>query len=265
MDGQEKIPFRSRHPVMYKRILVMISLVSGILLWLLISSMPGIGLVIVGPQDVFDALVTDISNGSLWLNIKASMSRVFWGFLLGFCVALPVAFLMGWYSTVRILLEPWLQFLRTIPPIALIPLVIVIVGIKESAKISVIFFCSFLVMVVTIYQGVTNVDSVLIKAARTFGAKDRDLFLTVIVPASFPYILVAVRLGISTALTALIASEMTGSKNGLGNMIQEASLYFDMSRVIMGIIIIGVIGLALDKFVLYLEKRLTTWQEVRKS
>lgn len=265
MDEQEKLSFKRRYPVAYKRILVIISLVSGILLWLMISSMQGIGLVIVGPQDVFEALVTDISNGSLWVNIKASMSRVFLGFLLGFCVALPVAFLMGWYSTVRILLEPWLQFLRTIPPIALIPLVIVIVGIKESAKISVIFFCSFLVMVVTIYQGVTNVDSVLIKAARTFGAKDRDLFLTVIVPASFPYILVAVRLGISTSLTALIASEMTGSRNGLGNMIQEASLYFDMSRVIMGIIVIGIIGLTLDKIVLYLEKRLTTWQEVRKS
>ncbi|MBS6645707.1 MAG: ABC transporter permease subunit, partial [Clostridiaceae bacterium] len=166
---------------------------------------------------------------------------------------------------VRVIMEPWLQFFRTIPPIALIPLVIVVAGINESAKIAVIFFCSFLVMVIAIFQGVTNVDNVLIKAARTFGANDKDIFLTVIVPASFPYILVAARLGISTSLTSLIASEMTGSRAGLGNMIQEASLYFDMTRVILGIAVIGTIGLVLDKLLLFLEKKLTAWQEVRRT
>lgn len=265
MDEQTKIAFRELHPVLYRRMLMILSLVTGVILWLVASNIPGVGTVIVGPQDVLEVLIEDIANGSLWVNIKASMFRVFAGFFLALFVALPIAFLMGWYTTVRIVMEPWLQFFRTIPPIALIPLVIVIAGIRESAKIAVIFFCSFLVMVIAIYQGVTNVDSVLIKASRTFGADDKDLFLTVIVPASFPYILVAIRLGLSTALTSLIASEMTGSKVGLGNMIQEASLYFDMSRVIMGILVIGVIGLTLDKIVLFLEKKLTTWQEVRKA
>lgn len=265
MQDPVKCDFRERHPLIFRRLLMLLSLCAGVLAWLVVSGLPGIGMVIVGPQDVMRVMAEDIASGSLWENISASMFRVFAGFFLAFAAALPIAFLMGWYSTVRVLMEPWLQFFRTIPPIALIPLVIVVVGIRESAKISVIFFCSFLVMVIAIYQGVTNVDAVLIKAARTFGATDRHLFFTVIVPASFPYILVAARLGISTALTSLIASEMTGSKVGLGNMIQEASLYFDMARVIMGILVIGLIGLVLDKSVLFLERKLTTWQEVRKA
>lgn len=252
------------HETAVRRMLMLASIVSGILLWEFTSRMPGIGMVIVGPAEVFKTLIEELLHGKLLNDIKVSMTRVFTGFALAFITALPVAFLMGWYKTFRVVMEPWLQFFRTIPPIALIPLVIVVAGINESAKISVIFFCSFLVMVISIYQGVTNVDNVMIKAARTFGATDKDIFLTVIVPASFPFILVSARLGISTALTSLIASEMTGSKAGLGNMIQEASLYFDMTKVILGIVVIGTIGLLLDKLLLFLEKRLTTWQEVRK-
>jgi NitT/TauT family transport system permease protein len=161
-----------------------------------------------------------------------------------------------------LIVEPWIQFFRTIPPIALIPLVIVIFGIGTSAKIAIIFFAVFLVMVVTIYQGVRNVDPTLIKAARVLDATAKDIFLDVIVPASFPYILVGIRLGLATALTTLVAAELTGASQGLGNMIQEAALYFNMGEVILGIITIGVIGFMIDKAVLFLEKKLTGWQEV---
>ena len=257
--------FRRLHPVFFKRILMFLSIALGIALWQWVSIIPGIGSVIVGPANVYESLVRNYKNGFLIRDIKAGMTRVFTGFGLAFIISLPVAFLMGWYGIFRVVLEPWIQFFRTIPPIALIPLVIVMMGIRESAKVSVIFFCSFLVMVIAIYQGVTNVDEVIIKAARTFGAKEYQIFLTVVIPASFPYILVAARLGMSTALTSLIASEMTGASRGLGNMIQEAALYFDMSRVILGIAVIGTIGLILDKTILFLEKRLTQWQEVRKT
>lgn len=257
--------FRRAHEVAVRRLLMCLSIVLGIVLWKLVSEIPGLGTVIVSPAEVGAALIKELFHGRLMNDISVSMTRVFSGFGLAFIAALPIAFLMAWYDVVRVIMEPWLQFFRTIPPIALIPLVIVVAGINESAKIAVIFFCSFLVMVIAIFQGVTNVDNVLIKAARTFGANDKDIFLTVVVPASFPYILVAARLGISTALTSLIASEMTGSRAGLGNMIQEASLYFDMTRVILGIAVIGTIGLALDKLLLYLEKKLTAWQEVRRT
>jgi NitT/TauT family transport system permease protein len=233
-----------------------------LLLWSLISAFPEVSTVIASPVKVFKALITDVDNGKLLVNIKVSLIRVFGGFILGVIASIPVAFLLGWYQPFRRIVEPWIQFFRTIPPIALIPLVIVIFGIGTSAKIAIIFFAVFLVMVVTIYQGVRNVDVTLIKAAKVLDAKDKDLFLDVVVPASFPYILVGVRLGLATALTTLVAAELTGASQGLGNMIQEAALTFNMDEVILGIITIGVIGFILDKIVLFLERKLTGWQEV---
>ena len=144
------------------------------------------------------------------------------------------------------------------------PLVIVAVGVGESSKITVIFIGSFLVMLVTIYQGVLNVDETLIKAGKVLGASDREIFFTVVVPASLPFIMTALRLGLATALTSLVAAEMTGASDGLGVMIQTASQYFQMTTVLMGIMIIGAVGMIKKKLVKVLEKKLTGWQEIRE-
>ncbi|NOU96557.1 ABC transporter permease subunit [Paenibacillus sp. LMG 31456] len=245
--------------------MVLLSLLIGLAVWWLLSTIPSVGSILSNPVTLLKSFMSELQSGRLWSNIYASIFRVLGGFSLGLLAAIPVAFLMGWYPTVRALIEPWIQFFRTIPPIALIPLVIVAFGIGEGAKISVIFVATFLVMVISIYQGVRNVDPTLIKAARVLGATDKDIFLEVVVPASFPYILVGVRLGLASAWTTLVAAELTGASKGLGNMIMEAGLYFRMDLVILGIIIIGVIGFAMDKGVLYLERKLTGWQELRKS
>jgi NitT/TauT family transport system permease protein len=247
------------------RIMVLISLMLGFLIWVLLSQIKEVGFILVSPFKIYQTLLQEGASGRLYTNISVSLFRVLAGFALAFIVALPVAFLMGWYGLIRSLVEPWIQFFRTIPPIALIPLIIVAMGIGEKAKITVIFICTFLVMVITIYQGVCNVDNTLIKAARVLGANDRNIFFNIIVPASTPYILVALRLGLSTAMTTLVAAELTGATKGLGNMIMEAGQYFRMDLVILGILIIGVIGFTLDKILLFLEKKLTGWQDVGRS
>lgn len=244
-----------------RNIMMIGSIIGGILLWYLLSRHPIIGIIMAGPDDVISrALREEWTSGRLQNNIMYSMWRVLAGWTLAFLAAVPTAFLMGWYNKFKNIVDPWIQFMRTIPPIALIPLVILFMGIGEEAKLTVIFVAAFLVMVVTIYQGVRSIDLTLVKAAYTFGATDFDIFFRVIVPASFPFILVASRLGISTGLTTLIAAEMTGTIYGLGNMIQEAQLYFRMDRVMLGIICIGVIGFILDRVILFLEKKLTRWQ-----
>lgn len=170
---------------------------------------------------------------------------------------------MGWYGPVRNLFAPWVQFIRNIPPLAYIPLVILGAGVGEKAKIIVIVIASFLVSVVTIYQGVCNVDVTLIKAARVLGASSKDIFLTVVIPASTPFILVAARLGLSSSLTTLIAAELTGASRGLGMMIQKAQSYYDRETMLLGILIIGVIGIIFERIVYFLERRLTGWQETQ--
>lgn len=250
-----KLWFKSRH------YMTLLSFSILIVIWYLVTEIPGIKGIIVGPYEVFLAMKRDIPSGALYGHTIVSLMRVMAGFFIGFIVALPIAFLMGWYRPIRMIVEPWIQFVRTIPPIALIPLVIVLLGIGNSAKIALIALACFLLIVITILQGVVSVDATLIKAARVLGANNRQIFFRVVIPASTPFILVAARLGLATALTTLVAAELTGATKGLGTMIMEASTYFNMDTVMEGIVVIGIIGFILDKTVLYLEKKLTSWQE----
>ncbi len=256
-------------PVLTKRIRRCLSIICGILIWWGLSLLPKVGIILAGPQDIIKKALPELLNSGesgeferylLLKHIRWSFQRIFFGWLIAFCCAIPTAFLMGWYRTFRDIVDPWIQFFRTIPPIALIPLVILLMGTGEKAKITVIFITSFLVMTVTVYQGVKNVDYTLVKAAYTFGANDFEIFYKVIVPYSFPFILTAARLGVSTALTTLIAAEMTGTFYGLGSMIQTAQIYFRMDKVLLGIICIGVIGFILDRLLIFAEKKLTGWQ-----
>jgi len=239
-----------------------ISLGAAILLWLFISSTEA-HVVFAKPSEVFAALSKLFESGKLFVHINASLYRSLMGFILAFACALPVAFLLGWYKPLQLIFYPWIKFVKSIPPIAYISLVIVAQGVGENAKVTVIFIGCFLVMVINIFQGVQNVDLTMIKAARVLGAGDFTIFAKVVVPASLPFILVAMRLGLASSLTTLIAAELTGAQVGLGQMIQEASMYFEMDVVLMGIIIIGVIGTILDQVVSFLERRLTSWQETR--
>ncbi len=242
---------------------LMTSFLLALLLLQFLSVMPKTALVFSSPALIIESFLKKAADGTIWKHIGVSLFRVFGGFGFGFLIAIPVAFLMGWYSIFRHLVEPWIQFIRNIPPIAYIPLVIAGVGVGEEAKIVVIFIATFLVNVISIYQGVRNVDVTLIKAAKVLGANNRDIFLKVVVPASTPFILVGVRLGLSAALTTLIAAEMTGASSGLGMMVTAAGQYFDMATVLMGILIIGIIGISLEKLVKFLERRLTGWQETQ--
>lgn len=244
---------------------MVLSVIAAFGLWILIASTEAGGVIFAEPWEVFGKLVNKVADGTLWPHVYISLFRVIVGFLCGFIASIPIAFLMGWYAPFRNLVAPWIQFVRNIPPLAYIPLVIAGAGVGEKAKIIVIFIASFLVLVVTIYQGVCNVDVTLIKAAKVLGASDRDIFFKVVIPASTPFILVGARLGLSASLTTLVAAELTGASKGLGMMIQKAQGYYDMATVLMGIIIIGIIGLAFEQIVRFLERKLTGWQETMQQ
>lgn len=213
---------------------------------------------------IIEALGTVIERGILSEDFISSMISVVSGFALGFITAVPVAFLMAWYMPVRNILEPWIQFIRNIPPLAYVPLVVIAVGVGRKPQIIVIWLATFLIMTVTIYQGVRNVDETLIKAARVLGAKDKDLFTKVIFPATTPFILTAVRLGVSVALTTLIAAESTGASAGLGMRIRSFSNSFEVAPMLLYIILIGIIGITSEKLIKTLERKLTGWQEKRE-
>jgi NitT/TauT family transport system permease protein len=233
----------------------------GLAGWTLLASFGVQGLP--GPVEVAAKGVELAADGTLVQDALASLRRVLLGFLLGTLLAIPVGFLMGWYPTARGLLEPYVQFFRTIPPLAIIPLAIVLMGIGEVPKVFVIFLASFLSSVVATFQGVVDVDKTLINAARVLGASDRTIFLKVVVPASTPFILVGMRVGLGSAWGTLVAAELIAAQEGLGFRMQQAQLYYDLSTIFVGLIAIGVLGLLMDRLLLLAERRLTDWQERR--
>ena len=243
-------------------LLYVVAVVGGIGIWTLAALLANNPL-IPTPLDVVVRAGESLADGTLVKNTTASLGRVLSGFLLGIAAAIPAGFLMGWYWLARGLFEPWVQFFRTIPPLALIPLVIVILGIGEPAKIFVIFLASFLSCVLAVFQGVRNVDVTLINAARVLGAKDLTIFARVVVPASTPFIFVGTRVALGASWATLVASELIAAPTGLGRMMQSASQFLDTSLIVVGIVVIGVLGFVMDRLLLLLERRLTRWQEVR--
>jgi len=219
--------------------------------------------IIPSPPEVVAKGITLAANGTLFVDMGASLSRVLVGFAIGTALSVPVGFLMGWYATARSLLDPWVQFLRMIPPLAILPLSIVVLGTGEVARVFVIFLASFLACVVATFQGVIGVDRTLINAARVLGAKDGTIFLRVVVPASTPFLFVGMRVGLGSSWATLVASELIAAQQGLGFRMQQAELYFDLSTIFVSIIFIGILGLVMDRLLMLTERKVTSWQERR--
>lgn len=246
-----------------QRLLVILNVVTvfiGIGVWWGLSAL---GLKLPSPPQVLRQFIISIGNGVLLGDLVASLLRVLVGFALGTLLAIPVGFLMGWYAWARGLFEPWVQFFRTIPPLAIIPLAIVLMGIGEQPKIFVIFLAAFLSCVISTFQGVVDVDRTLINAARVLGAKDATIFAKVVVPASTPFILVGMRVGLGSAWATVVAAELIAAQQGLGYRMQQAQIYYDLPTIFVNLIVIGVLGLLMDRTLLAVEHRLTQWQERR--
>lgn len=216
-----------------------------------------------GPTAVIEKFVDLIAKGTLLPDIGASLARVLIGFAIGTGLAIPLGFLMGWYAGARAILEPWTQFFRMIPPLAIIPLAIVLMGIGEVPKVFVITLAAFLVSIVATFQGVLNVDRTLINAGRVLGASDMTIFRRIVVPASLPFIMVGMRQGLGAAWATLVAAELIAASVGIGYRMQQAQIYYDLPTIFVGLITIGVLGLAMDRIILWADKKLTSWQERR--
>ena len=203
----------------------------------------------------------ELLGDRLLMDMWMSTQRVFVGVALGVVLAVPVGFLLGWYRRLRVFIDPVINFFRALPPIALIPLVIVYFGIGESAKIAILFYASFFAGVIVMYEGIAQISPIYVRVARTLGATDAEIFLRIIVPLTFPHMLTAVRVALGVAWATLVASELIAAQQGLGAMIQNASAFFQLDIIYVGIICIGFIALAMDVVLRLLTRRLVAWQD----
>jgi len=212
------------------------------------------------PHAVF-AKFLELSRGRLGQDVLMSTQRVLLGVTLGVALAVPVGFCLGWYKGLRTFIDPVINFFRALPPIALIPLVIVYFGIGEAAKTVILFYASFFAGVIVMYEGIAQISPIFIKVARTLGATDLEIFRKVIVPLAIPHILTAVRVALGVAWATLVASELIAAQQGLGALIQDASAFFQLDTIYVGIICIGFIALLMDLALRAATRRLVDWQD----
>ena len=210
---------------------------------------------------VFKSLVRMLRDGSLQLHMYASFMRVFCGFSLGIIMAILLGFLIGWFRSIRLLMDPMINFFRALPPIALIPLMIIFFGIGETSKIIVLTYASFFPALVVIYQALVGLDPLYIRAAKTLGATNFEIFAKVILPQLLPAIITAARVSLGVCWATLVAAELIAAQRGIGAMMVDAQNFFQMPPLVLGILLIGVISLAMDGFVRMIERRLTAWQD----
>ena len=196
---------------------------------------------------------------SLYAHIGASLARTLVGFTLAVLLGVPLGLLIGRVKVLEALFFPWFAFLRPIPAIAFVPLVILWFGIGEFAKISVIFFSSFLYMTVHTIAAVKGVPEQLLRAGSSLGAKRRKLFLYVIFPAALPQILTGIRIGSAVSWTLVVAAELVAAQVGLGYMIMDAATFFRVKDVYVGLIAIGIVGFLLESTIAFFEQRVVHW------
>ena len=198
-------------------------------------------------------------SGELLGDTLGSMYRVVVGFAIGAGLALPLGLLMGASKRMYAWLNPLMQVLRPIPPIAYIPLAILWFGLGNAPALFLISLGAFFPVLVNTIAGVRQVDGIYIRAARNLGVSQGTMFVRVMLPAAVPYILSGVRIGIGTAFIVVIVSEMIAVSNGLGFRILEAREYFWSDKIIAGMISIGLLGLIIDVGMNKLNNHLLRW------
>ena len=213
------------------------------------------------PAQVATKLIELLFGGRLGIDILKSTQRVKLGVALGIALAVPVGFLIGWYKSARTFLDPLINFFRALPPIALIPLVVVYFGIDEPAKVIILFYASFFAGVIVMYEGVSQISPIYIKAARTLGANEWEIFSRVIVPMTMPHILTSLRVALGVAWATLVASELVAAQQGLGALIQSAGSFFQIDVIYVGIVCIGVVAMTMDMALRAVTRRMIRWQE----
>lgn len=213
------------------------------------------------PDAVLRQFWLSMTTERLWVDMLLSAQRVVLGLFFGMLLAVPVGFLVGWYKPIRRFVDPLINFFRALPPIALIPLVIVYLGIGEVARVSILFYASFFAAVIVMYEGMGQISPLYIRVARTLGASDAEIFWRVMVPMTVPHMLTALRVALGVSWATLVASELVAAQNGLGAKIQNAAAFFNLDTIYMGIICIGAIALTMDLILRKISTRLLVWQD----
>ena len=181
-------------------------------------------------------------GSTLWAHIHASLSVVLAGWLLAGVVGLPLGIAMAWWRRLRFIVFPLFQLVRPVPPLAWIPLAIIWLGIGDAARISVVFIAALVPWLMNSMQAVYSVDALLVSAARTLGASNRQILTRVVGRTALPTLVAGARIALGNAWTTLIAAELLAASAGLGYVALNASRTLETGVLLVAMGVIGLLG-----------------------
>jgi ABC-type nitrate/sulfonate/bicarbonate transport system permease component len=211
--------------------------------------------VLIAAKELYD-------DGILFSDLRISLERAAIGFLIGASLGIVVGLLTARTRFFAYALGPFLNLLRPIPAIALVPIAIVWFGIGEGSKYFVISYTVFLAVWLNTHHGTSNVASTYIRAARSLGARRSREFFEVVIPAAAPHIVVGLRLGAALAFLSLVVAELSGASAGIGFRLQDARDYIRTDRMFVGLIELGILGALLDQFFVVIGNKLVHWEQL---
>ncbi|MEX0765698.1 MAG: ABC transporter permease [bacterium] len=211
------------------------------------------------PTDVIRAAAALLREGSLQVHTMASLTVILTGWALAVLIAVPLGILMGTLKLVEALVEPVINFIRYLPVSALIPLLILYIGIGTAEKVAVVFIGTFFQLVLLVSDVSANVSKDLLDSAYTLGAKRRTVLSRVLLPATLPGVMDNLRITMGWAWTYLVVAELVASDRGLGYMILDSMRGLFTDRIFVGLLTIGLLGLMFDQIFKWLHRTLLPW------
>jgi ABC-type nitrate/sulfonate/bicarbonate transport system permease component len=199
------------------------------------------------PWKVLLKTVELIEDGTLWEQASASLARIATGFAGGSLIGIPIGLAIGSFGIVRRLLEPYTEFLRFIPATALITVAVIWFGIGEGSKIFLIMYTTVFIVIINTAAGVSAVAPNKIRAARSLGANSAQVFFSVALPATVPYILTGMRLAMANSFVTIVAAELVAANNGLGRMIWDSRMYMLVDQIFVALLVLGFLGFTADR------------------
>jgi ABC-type nitrate/sulfonate/bicarbonate transport system permease component len=244
-----------------RRLLGSLFIVALLIAWQVVTALglePPI--VLPSPADVIDAFRDMFSSDQIWHDLAASGLELVYGFALAAVVGVVLGLAIGWYVRLGYLLEPMVNFLYAIPRVALGPLLIVWLGIGLGSKVTLVFLTAVFPVIINTSSGIRSLDPLLVRVARCFGAGDLQIFRTIALPGSVPFILSGLRLAVGQSLIGVFVAELLGAQNGVGMLIQNAGEQFQTATVFAGLVIFAIAGMSLTAIVRRLEHHFDAWR-----
>jgi ABC-type nitrate/sulfonate/bicarbonate transport system permease component len=216
-----------------------------------------------GPSAIARGFWTSLTQGNLLADLAFSGKNFAIGFSLALVAGVVLGVTIGWYRRVRLILEPFLNALYAAPRIAMMPLIIIWFGIGMWSKVFIVFLSAFFPILVNTVAGIRNMDRDLLRAAQAFCASDWQIFKTLAIPGSVPFILTGVRQGVAVGLIGVVVGEMLGSSEGIGFMVAYGGQTFQTDTLFVGFVIIAFAGILLTSITERLERRFSRWRPER--